>query len=63
MQDLAAGALRQEGIPLPPADLAQQAQGPGSSRTTLYSVRVEPGEQIRDTKGRRLRGNKWELAQ
>jgi hypothetical protein len=55
--------LRQEGAPLAPADLLELAREAGYSRTTFYDARAALGDQIRDTKGRRRRGNKWELAQ
>jgi hypothetical protein len=53
--------LRQEEAALAPAELVEQAQQAGYSRATLYKARAELGEQIRDTKGRRRRGNEWEL--
>jgi len=55
--------LGQEDAPLSPTDLVEQAGHAGYSRTILYDARAELGDQIRDTKGRRQRGNQWELAQ
>lgn len=54
--------LAQAAEPLRPADLLPEAEEAGFCRTTLYNARQELGDRIRDTKGRKHRGNRWELA-